>query len=157
MELALVFPPGGDSSPGGDGKNCLAFSGLNVMLTLIKPLIGLLLLGIILWRLDAHAILHAIGSYRAEYVAAAAIVFLLACFIGVLRWRLYVPQFGFVALLRLSFIGQLYAVVLPGQAAGGAVKAHGIARGQSQKTRLVASVLIDRVVGTLALLCVGVA
>ncbi|MEJ7670327.1 MAG: lysylphosphatidylglycerol synthase transmembrane domain-containing protein [Casimicrobiaceae bacterium] len=127
------------------------------MLTLIKILIGLLLLGIILWRLDVHAILHAIGSYRAEYVAASAILFLLACLIAVLRWRLFVPQFGFVALLRLSFIGQLYAMLLPGQVAGEAVKAYRIAKGQSQKTRLVASVLIDRVVGTLALLCVGAA
>jgi uncharacterized protein (TIRG00374 family) len=127
------------------------------MLTLIKLLIGLLLLGIVLSRLDLPTILHSIGSYRAEYVAASAVVFLVSCLVAVLRWRLFVPQFGFVVLLRLSFIGQLYAMVLPGQVAGEAVKAYRLARGRAQKARLVTSVLIDRVIGTLALLCVGAA
>ena len=88
-------------------------------------------------------------------IAAAAGVFLVACLAAVLRWQLFVPQFGYVALLRLSFIGQFYAMLLPGQLAGEAVKAYRIAKGQAEKTKLVASVVIDRVVGTLALLLLG--
>ena len=122
------------------------------MLASIKFLIGLTLLGIILWRFDMQAIFHAIGSYHVLYIAASVGVFLLACLVAVLRWRLFVPQYGYGSLLRLSFIGQFYAMLLPGQLAGEAVKAYRIARGQAEKTKLVASVAIDRVVGTLALL-----
>lgn len=125
------------------------------MVAALKLSIGLLLLALVLWRLDMHAILGAVGSYRPQMLLAAMCIFLVSFLLAVLRWRLFVPQFDYAALLRLSFIGHFYTMVLPGQIAGEAVKAYRIARGQSDKAQLVASVFIDRVVGTLALLCTG--
>lgn len=123
--------------------------------TAIKLAVSLALLGVILWRLDLHAILEAIGRYHVQHVAFAAFVFLLATLIGVARWRLFVPEVAFVPLLRLSFIGQFYAMVLPGQVAGEAVKAYRLAKGQEQMARLAGSVLVDRVIGTLSMLAIG--
>jgi uncharacterized protein (TIRG00374 family) len=123
--------------------------------TVVKATVGLSLLLILFWRLDLHSILHALGSYRAQGIVAATFAFLVACLVAVLRWQLFVPQCSFMYLLRLSFIGQFYALVLPGQLAGEAVKAYRLAKGQSDAARLAGSVLIDRVIGTLALLCIA--
>ena len=125
------------------------------MLVLGKGLIGFALLGAILWRFDVHTVIHLMSEYRVEYVVACAALFLSGCLVSVWRWQIFVPEFGFFALLRYSFIGQLYSVILPGQVAGEVVKAYRIARGQSEKARVAASVLIDRVIGTLALLSLG--
>jgi uncharacterized protein (TIRG00374 family) len=125
------------------------------MRTVIKLLIGLLLLAIILMRLDMGAVVKAIGDYHAPSVTAAAAIFLVGCFVATAKWRVFIPQFGFLPLLRISLIGQFYAMVLPGQVAGDVVKAYRIAKGQAEKTRLVTSILVDRVVSTLALLVLG--
>jgi len=127
----------------------------NRLLTFAKIAFGLTLICIISWRFDPHSILNAIGSYSILPVLIAVLLFLLASLIATSRWRLYVPGFRYKVLLRLFFIGQFYGMLLPGQLAGEAVKAYRIAKGQAEKTSLITSVIVDRVVSTLAMLFLG--
>lgn len=121
----------------------------------LRLLVGPAILGLILWKLDFSALLSAISGLSVGRLCAAAAISLLGTVVSALRWRIFIPEFAFAPLLRLSFISQLYAVLLPGQLAGEAVKAYRISKGQVRKPRLVASVVVDRVIGTLALLLLG--
>jgi len=75
--------------------------------------------------------------------------------IAAARWKLFAPQLPFRRLLELTLIGQFYSVLLPGQIAGEAVKAYRLAKGNADAERLAASVVMDRVIGTIALLIIA--
>jgi len=126
-----------------------------MMRTALKIAVSAALVALIAWRLDVRLIAQSIAGYRAPYMLAAAALFTVAFLLAVVRWRLFVPEIRFAALLRLSLIGLFYSIVLPGQLAGEAIKAYRLAKGTTQVARLAGSVLIDRVVGTLSLLVLG--
>lgn len=122
----------------------------------VKALIGLSLIALLCWRLDFHAITRAFARFSWPYLLTALMLFLCSWPIAAARWRLFAPRFPFRHLLVLNLIGQFYAVVLPGQIAGEAVKAYRLAKGNADAERLAASVAMDRLVGTIALLLVAV-
>lgn len=123
----------------------------------LKLVIGASLIGLLMARMDGHAIVTAFRRYDAATLAIATALTFLGIGVASLRWKLLVPEVPYLRLLRYSLIGQFYSVVLPGQVAGEAVKAWRISRGAIDPHRLVASVLIDRVVGLIGLLLVAAA
>jgi uncharacterized protein (TIRG00374 family) len=123
----------------------------------IKLVIGASLIGLLLARMDGAAIVTAFRRYEVMTLAVATALTFLGIAVASLRWKLLVPEVPYLRLLRYSLIGQFYSVVLPGQVAGEAVKAWKISRGAVDAPRLVASVLIDRVVGLIGLLVVATA
>lgn len=123
--------------------------------TLLKAAISLALIAALLWRQDLHALALMLSQYDWLHAMSAVALFLLCCALSVARWRLFAVGFGFWHLLELSFIGQFYAVLLPGQLAGELVKAYRLAKGRADAEQLAASVAVDRIVGTIALLLVG--
>lgn len=123
----------------------------------LKLVVGASLIGLLLARMNGQAIGAAFQRYNASALAAAIALTFLGTGVASLRWKLLVPEVPYLRLLRYSLIGQFYSVVLPGQVAGEAVKAWRISRGAIDPTRLVASVLIDRVVGLIGLLLVATA
>jgi uncharacterized membrane protein YbhN (UPF0104 family) len=123
----------------------------------LKLLIGAALIGLLLARMDGHAIVLAFRRYDAATIGFATILTFLGIGVASLRWKLLIPEVPYLRLLRYSLIGQFYSVVLPGQVAGEAVKAWRISRGAVDPPRLVASVIIDRVVGLIGLLLVAIA
>ncbi|TXT16411.1 MAG: hypothetical protein FD138_4759, partial [Planctomycetota bacterium] len=77
-----------------------------------------------------------------------------------LRWFVLVKALGFPFTvrdaLRLGFIGYLFNFVAPGSVGGDLVKAGLLAKEQSnRKTTAVATVLLDRILGMLALFLIG--
>jgi len=123
--------------------------------SLCKLLVGLALIGALLWRLDVYVVIAALDKYRWSYLLAASLLFLTSFPISALRWKLFAPRFALRALLELTLIGQFYAVVLPGQLAGELVKAYRLAKGKADAERLAVSVFVDRVLGMVALLLVA--
>ncbi|MFC5489719.1 lysylphosphatidylglycerol synthase transmembrane domain-containing protein [Dokdonella soli] len=121
----------------------------------LKLLFGLLLVGILFWRLDIHQILNTFRQFSWPYLLAALGLFVLSWPIATARWQLFAPRFAFRHLFELTLIGQFYAVVLPGQIAGEAVKAYRLAKGSADAERLAASVAMDRMIGTITLLLVA--
>lgn len=125
------------------------------MHTALKAAFGLLLVALLLWRLDLHAIGTALGRYSWPWLLAALGLITATSPLAAARWKLFVPKASFFRLLELTLIGQFYAIVLPGQLAGELVKAYRLAKGKVEAERLAASVAVDRIVGTLALLIVA--
>lgn len=130
-------------------------TGRTALRPLLKAAFGLLLVAILLYRMDLRALGAALARYDAMHGLVAATLFLLACLIAVVRWQILTPQSPFMHLTRLNFVGQFYAIVLPGQLAGEVVKAWRLAKGRANAAHLAASVVVDRIVGTIALLLVA--
>ncbi len=117
----------------------------------LKLVIGGTLIGLLLWRVDVSQLWTSLRAFSAGTFAWTIAVFLTSCLLSALRWWLLLPEASYARLLRYSFVGQFYAVVLPGQIAGEAMKAYRLASGNLGAERVAASVLLDRLVGTLAL------
>lgn len=75
--------------------------------------------------------------------------------IGVWRWQLLLRAQGirlpFLAAHRLTFIGFFFNNVVPGPTGGDVIKAVYVARGLERRTPAVMTVLVDRVLGLVAL------
>jgi uncharacterized protein (TIRG00374 family) len=125
--------------------------------TLVKAAFGLTLVALLLLRLDVHQVLAALGRFSLPHVTIALALFAASWPVAAWRWRLFAPGIAFRQLLGLTLVGQFYAIVLPGQIAGEAVKAYRVAKGSADAERLAASVAMDRVIGTLTLLIVACA
>lgn len=125
------------------------------MRTVLKALFGLLLIGLLLWRTDLHALGHTLASYSWPWLLIALFLMVVSWPVAAARWKLFVPRVPFSRLLELTLIGQFYAIVLPGQLAGELVKAYRLAKGNIDAERLAASVVVDRIIGTIALLSIA--
>ena len=94
------------------------------------------------------------------YFGVAFVLCSTAVILTIVRWYLLVKAqnfpFRFSDALRLGFIGYLFTYLGPGTAGGDIVKAVMIAREQeSRRSIAVATVVLDRILGLLALLMVG--
>lgn len=73
------------------------------------------------------------------------------------RWQVLLTGIGvqipFSQIVRLSMIGQFFSIVMPGSVGGDLIKAVYVARSYpTQRTSVVASILLDRVLGFLTLM-----
>lgn len=94
------------------------------------------------------------------YLAGALVLMGVAVVLTFFRWYLLVRAqqfpFRFRDALRLGFIGLVANYVAPGAVGGDIVKAFLMARDQSsRRTTAVATVILDRILGMLALVMVG--
>ena len=97
---------------------------------------------------------------RWEFLAAAFLVCFGAIILTFYRWYLLVWAlefpFTFRDALRLGFLGYLFNYVSPGAVGGDLVKAVLMVREQKERRAVaVATILLDRILGLLALLIVG--
>ncbi len=72
------------------------------------------------------------------------------------RWfilvRVIEPHFRFGATILLGFIGNVFNLVIPGAVGGDLIKGAFLSRMHIKRTQAIASMVIDRIVGLLALL-----
>src|SRR5271156_6784412 len=72
-----------------------------------------------------------------------------------IRWfylvRVIEPSFRFSATMLLGFIGMVFNLVIPGAVGGDLIKAAYLVRMRVKKTQAIASMVIDRIIGLLAL------
>jgi uncharacterized membrane protein YbhN (UPF0104 family) len=114
---------------------------------------GVLLLGFILSRVDLSALARSWGPRSALGVAGAALLLLAGQSVAALRWKLILgagsPPWTY--LVRLYVIGGFFSLFLPTVVGGDLVRAAAAARGSGRAGGVVASVLLDRSLGVLAM------
>ena len=88
-------------------------------------------------------------------VAISFAGYLVALVLTFVRWFVLVRALGLPFrvrdALRLGFIGNVFNLVIPGAVGGDVVKAAFLCREQARRTRAVASMVIDRILGLLGL------
>lgn len=126
----------------------------------VKWLVAAVLLGFVLWRhrVGLSQIVHQPLDWPSAFIAFALCGS--AIFLTFLRWFVLVKSLGFEFsirdALRLGFIGYLFNFVAPGSVGGDLVKAALLAKEQAgRRTTAVATVLLDRILGMLALFLIG--
>jgi uncharacterized protein (TIRG00374 family) len=124
--------------------------------TAVKVAVTAALLILLLWRTDFRAIIHTLGALTFGSWLLNLFWFFCGNLVAAAKWKLLLRDQPFTALLKLNFIGQYYAMLLPGQVAGEAVKAYRLGKGKHNAEQIAASVIIDRITGFLGLLLVGV-
>lgn len=115
--------------------------------------VGLLawfLAGADLQRLRAHLA----GIPSGEGLLIVGLLFA-AWLVNTAKWKILLGGHSFLRLFALTLIGQFYALVLPGQIAGEAVKAWKLIGRNADSAKVVTSILMDRLTGVICLLLVG--
>ncbi len=128
--------------------------------TLLKLLITAVLAGYVLWQFDLGGALDTLRTAEWRWVALAAGFAVLAMVLNVKRWQMMLDgQRSFAplrSLVRLYLIGMFFNNILPGRLGGDVVRAYGASIIATSKTRSVAAVLMDRLVGAVSVLILGV-
>ena len=125
------------------------------LLNLLKLALAALLIWYVLSRVDREKILKAIREIDILLFIAGASFYLIAASVSSVRWwwllRVNDLRIGAWQALRLTWIGIFFNNVIPGLTGGDVVKAVYVARATGKKLRPVLSVLVDRVLGMIAL------
>ncbi len=124
---------------------------------LIKWSVVALILGLFVWLnwdqlRDAPTIL---GEADWRPFVVALLIYLSGLILTFYRWYILVRAqdlpFRMVDAIRLGFIGNLFSILLPGSVGGDLIKAGFIAKEQRYRTRAVATIVVDRIIGLLGL------
>jgi uncharacterized protein (TIRG00374 family) len=93
------------------------------------------------------------------FLLASILVLPLSYVLTSIRWHLLLESLGirlsFARSLVLNLVGAFYNAVMPGTTGGDLVKAYYASKQTSLRTRAVLSVLIDRIIGLMALILIG--
>ncbi len=113
------------------------------------------LLGLVIWRNREK--LHEVFGRPLDWrlLAAAEAIYLVGTVSTFVRWyllaRVVDRRFTIRAALLLGFIGNVFNLVIPGAVGGDLIKAAYLVRMHVKKTQAIASMVIDRIIGLLAL------
>ncbi len=113
------------------------------------------LLGLVIWRNRDK--LSAVFGRPLDWrlFALAQLIFLVSLMSTFVRWyllaRVVDPRFTLRAAILLGFIGNVFNMVIPGAVGGDLIKAAYLVRMHVKKTQAIASMVIDRIIGLLAL------
>jgi len=127
---------------------------------LAKPLISAVLLVFLLTQIDLASVVDALVGVRWAGVWGALALFILGIFIRAYRWQVFLNALDLrVPLRTLSawyFVGGFFNTVLPTGFGGDAVKAAELANYTGQAGEAVGTVVVDRFLGIVVLLAMGV-
>lgn len=100
-----------------------------------------------------------VGEADKVYLLAAILIMPLSYVLTSVRWHLLLDSLGirltFFRSLVLNLVGAFYNAFMPGTTGGDLVKAYYAAKQTDLRTRAVLSVVIDRIIGLMALILVG--
>lgn len=129
--------------------------------TPIKLVVTIGLALYVLWQANLGLALDTLGERTDwRYVGLATCFAALATVLNVKRWQMMLDgqraTAPLVSLIRLYLIGMFFNNVLPSRLGGDVVRAYGASVLATSKTRSVAAVLMDRLVGAISVLLLGV-
>ena len=130
----------------------------------VSFLVRVLLSGGLLWylfsKIDLGRIWEILRGARLEYLVYAGLIFFVVNLVLLARWFIFIKalEVTFPArdVVRYYFAGLFGNLFLPSTIGGDILKIYGLCRNSTQKTRVVASVLLDRLSGFAAIVVVSV-
>ncbi len=129
---------------------------------ILRSAISLLCITLVVRSADWHLVWSHVREMDVRWLVAALLIFIPVMAIVSWRWRLLLGAHGvhlrFYRVLELNMIGQFFSAFLVGTTGGDVVKIFYVARSVPQKKAAVAfTVIVDRVIGMVAMLFLGVA
>lgn len=128
---------------------------MQTALRILKLGVGIALLVFLVTKADIYQISHLIGSSNRWYILIAILVYVFTVVVISLRWKLLLTVNGMdVPLQKLAsfyLVGLFVNNFLPTSIGGDVVRVLDLARENGRKTESLASVVVERLVGLLAL------
>ena len=128
--------------------------------TLLKILVTVVVTGLLLAQAGIERLLQTLRNETDwRWVLLAILLAAVAMVINVGRWQLMLrgqnAEASLPTLVRYYLIGMFFNNVLPGRFGGDIVRAYGTSISTTSKTRSAAAVLMDRLVGAISVLVLG--
>jgi uncharacterized protein (TIRG00374 family) len=129
----------------------------------VRLIIAASLTALVLWKADPAAVLRAGARADLWWIAAATLLVVVDRALMAYRWLLLLCPIAvdmrppFRAVMRVFFVSTFLGTFLPASVGGDAVRAYGLARLKIPPGPAVASVLMDRLLGVLSIVLVGMA
>ena len=127
---------------------------------LLKLSITIAVSAYVLWQAGLADALRTLAGADWRWVALAAVSAVVSMTINVKRWQVMLAGQGDGAslgtLIRLYLIAMFFNNVLPSRFAGDVVRAYGASINVTSRTRSAAAVIMDRLVGAISVLLLGV-
>ncbi|MPZ75113.1 MAG: flippase-like domain-containing protein [Deltaproteobacteria bacterium] len=137
---------------------------------MLKLLVSVGLLTYFVTRIDIEQFFRTLASADFSYIAVALVIYLLTQVMSALRWTVLTRPLGirtpFKELITYYFIGMFFNLFAPGTVGGDVSRVYYLAKGQESDHKkpfsltavhATASVVMDRVIGMVALIWVGAA
>jgi len=129
------------------------------LFTLLRWSIAIVGIGYVLEKLSWHDIVAMVQQANPVYLAASVLIFPLTFLITGIRWHWLMQMIGIrIGLARafvLNMVGAFYNTFMPGSTGGDVLKAYYASKFTAMRTHAVMSVIVDRVIGLLALIILG--
>jgi len=129
---------------------------------LLKAVFSITVVVLLVVKYDWKLLWETFSTASSTWLLAAFLQAAVVHVVGVIRWKLLCRGVSLFALLRLTYIARFYSTVLPGQLFGEAAKVAylGSSLKDDEKTgmameEVAASVVVDKIVGLIGLLMVG--
>jgi uncharacterized protein (TIRG00374 family) len=127
--------------------------------TVLKLLVAIGLLAFVISRAGVDELLVTFGYADWRWVVLAICLAAVAMVINVARWQLMLRgqavNAPLASLVRLYLVGMFFNNILPSRVGGDVVRAYGVSLMATTKTRSAAAVLMDRLVGAVSVLVIG--
>lgn len=125
----------------------------------LRLVFGIAVLAFVLSRIDLSTVDLQPGLRLYGGVALASLLLLLGQVVAALRWKTVwgAGSPSWMYLSRLYLIGGFFSLFLPTSVGGDAVRAAAAAQASGRPGAVLASVLLDRLLGTVALMVYGIA
>lgn len=121
--------------------------------TIFRIGISTLLFYLLTYKISFHDVGILLTRYSFVTIIFVLGLYFIAMFVSALRWRVLIPESRFSTVVRYTFIGQFYALILPGQVTGEIAKAYRFTKKNGSKgSRVTSSILIDKIFGFVAVL-----
>lgn len=113
------------------------------------------LMGVVLYNCDIGQVFVSIIKIPMEVILILVVLVFIAVYINSYKWKILIGKYTVVRLFALNLIAQFYAIALPGQIMGDAAKTVILVNDEGDGASIVASVIMDKLLGLLSLLVVG--
>jgi len=131
--------------------------------SVLRPLVAILLSAFVLWKADPSAVVEAAARADLQWIGLAILLVVADRALMAYRWivllapirRIDRPPLG--SLMRIFFTSTFAGTFLPASVGGDAVRAYALARLRVAPGVAVASVVMDRLLGVLSIVLVGIA
>ncbi|MHB0878269.1 MAG: lysylphosphatidylglycerol synthase transmembrane domain-containing protein [Anaerolineae bacterium] len=128
-------------------------------LDVLKIAVSAALVAYLLWRVDTAAVAAALRTANVPLLLAALLIYFGALGFGLLKWQVLVAAQGervrLADLAAFTFTGLFFGNFLPTSLGGDVVRGFDMARHLRRAEDAAVSVLMDRVIGLVALITVG--
>src|SRR3989338_1575149 len=131
----------------------------NILSFLLRVGLSVVLLAYLFSKIDLQKMLATVKNADVPYLYYTAVIFFAINFVLLLRWVVFIRALGlavpFRSVLNCFFIGLFFNLFLPSSTGGDIVKTIGLFRDTSEKAKVVASVVSDRVSGFVSIVLIA--